>query len=343
MGASAVEPQIRHDLLFIPNSLNPGSDSLEHSTVVITGGNGQDGRLLTRMHLERGDEVYSIVRRATPDVASEGDGLHVISDANLILDRGKLASLVSTVAPKYFYHLASVHGPSGTMNQTESEADLVGVGLTSTRLIAESIVDHHPATSLVVALSSRMYSENLGLPINEDTPLTPNDFYGEIKAKMRYLVSEFRANIGLRGCSAILFNHDSPLKAQGYLSWDIAHQISGLRLGTSDRITLRNPFAVGDFSHAEDICRGMLRQAEASISADYVFGSGGRKSVEEIVKSVSAKLNISAPLSMDSLHPLSALAALPFSNCTRARDNLSWIPALSFEDAIVEMVAVLSR
>jgi GDPmannose 4,6-dehydratase len=295
------------------------------------------------MHLERGDEVYSVVRRATPDVVSEGDALHVISDSDLILDRGKLASLVSTVAPKYFYHLASVHGPSGTMSQTESDADLLGVGLTSTRLIAESIVDHHPSTRLVVALSSRMYSENLGRPINEDTPLTPNDLYGEVKAKMRNLVSGFRANFGLRGCSAILFNHDSSLKAQGYLSWDIAHQMAAVRLGKSAHITLRNPFAVGDFSHAEDICLGMLRQAEASISADYVFGSSGRKSVEEIVLSVSQKLNISAPLSMDSPHPLFASPPLPFSDCARARDNLSWMPALSFEDAIVEMVSTLSR
>ena len=162
MGSSAVEPQIRQDLIFIPNSLNPGSDNLEHSTVIITGGNGQDGRILTRMHLERGDEVYSVVRKAATGVTGEVDGLHVIPDPNLILDRSKLASLIGTVAPHYIYHLASVHGPSGTMSQTETDADLLGVGLTSTRLIAESIVDHHPSTRLVVALSSRMYSENLG-------------------------------------------------------------------------------------------------------------------------------------------------------------------------------------
>lgn len=296
------------------------------------------------MHRERGDEVYSVVRGEVSGVAGDGPGLHVISDRELIVDRAKLCSLIRTVAPTYIYHLASVHGPSGTMSQWESDVDLLGVGLTSTRLIAESILEHHPATTLVVALSSRMYSENLDEPINEETPLTPRDPYGEVKAKMRYLVSEFRENYGLRGCSAILFNHDSSLKAQGYLSWDIAHQIAGVRLGTSDHITLRNPFAVGDFSHAEDICRGMQLQAEASISADYVFGNSGRKSVEEIVRLVSEKLKISAPLSKNSLSPPpSALAALPFSDCSRARHNLSWVPALSFEDAIVDMVASLSR
>jgi GDPmannose 4,6-dehydratase len=316
-------------------------------TAVITGARGQDGRLLAAHLLGCGYRVVGVVKphQLTADDEAREHLHYVTTD---LLDPAAVRGLLESWQPDELYHLAAVHH-SSQQSQLSRVAGLRHAMLEhnflSTETIALSISELGLSCHLVFAASSQMYTaENPVKWVDESTPARPSTFYGHTKAWSKDLLTFLRTETGLLASTAILFNHESPLRAPQFVSRKITRAAAAALRGQPIDLELMNLGTRVDWTAASDVVCALHLMAQAPGGDDFVVASGTLHSVRDLLdQAFSARgIDWTRTTRFEKDEPHAALAG----RSDRLRERLGWRPAASFAamvDAMVESDLVASR
>ena len=258
--------------------------------VLITGGKGQDGTLLRQLLESQGIQVFCFGRPAeslnliSQSLPADMNSLEFNVDLS---NRDICLNSVASVNPDTIFHLAAVHAPSDVMGSElwkMNRESTYKTHVTITRNLIDAILETNIKSQLIVAGSSRMYTPiESTLTVNETTTTSPVDYYGETKARSWETLIAERDRTGLTLKMAILFNHESKLRKEGYLFRDLAKQIRLFESGSQDYIEMRDPKFRGDWHSAQNTAEGLLLMANCEKVTDLVLASGRLISVSDII------------------------------------------------------------
>jgi GDPmannose 4,6-dehydratase len=306
-------------------------------TALITGVLGQDGQLLSRHLLALG---YRVVGIARPGDRSDRvpDRVDLV-DARIDDDEAVKAAL-SEWQPDEIYHLAAAHHSSQEgcdSSRLATKQSMLAANFQGTCALAFGMLGARSKAHLVLAASSQMYTPaSVREEITEDSPRRPRTFYGLTKSWGMDLLAFLRADSGLRASTAILFNHESPLRRPQFVTRKITQAAAQARLGADIRLELLNIGDRVDWSSAKDVVRALHLMANQAIGRDYVVASGRLHSVRDVLEIAFGHVGLDwrqyTNYQMD--------AELPslVGNSRLLRETLGWHPRVSFEEMIIEMV-----
>jgi GDPmannose 4,6-dehydratase len=307
-------------------------------TALITGAIGQDGSLLSEWLTSSGYRVVGIVREAAQAEARNTHNVELMT-ADLC-DAAVVRNLLDRYQPDEIYHLAAHHhsseeGASGARLAVKRR--MVETNFNITQTLAFAVLDHGAPTSLVFAGSSQMYTATLaGERVNERTVRQPSTFYGHVKSWSAGLLGQLRADLGLRAGTAILFNHESPLRRGQFVSRKITQAAAAIRSGRAVEIEIANVRARVDWCSASDAVRALHLMATASVANDYVIASGILHSVEDLLGTAFGHCGLDwrRYTKVQAAREEPALCGDPASIET----TLGWRRLVSFEQLIRQMV-----
>lgn len=320
---------------------------------LITGITGQDGAVLAGFLLENGYEVHGIrPYLPVPDTARlEGISDDVLLHYADMLDEGSLIRVLEFVKPDEIYHLAAMSHVHVSFAMPEMTGNINGLG-TVRLLEAMRTVGVGQDARLYQASSSEMFG-NAMAPQSEATPLSPCSPYGAAKLYAYWMVRMYREAHGFHASNGILFNHESTLRGEEFVTRKIACAVGEIEAGVKDCLILGNLDAMRDWGHARDYMRGawmMLQQEQAD---DYVLATGKTYSVRDFVERAFAVVGMNIIWSGKGasetgkdritgkvLVRIDPALYRPLEvNClcgdaTKARKKLGWEPAYNFEDIV---------
>ncbi len=308
-------------------------------TALITGPCGQDGTLLAR-HLSRlGYRVVGIVR---PDGRTDTDGVPCGIElvATDISARAAWSELLARHAPQEIYHLAACH------HSTQEGADpryrrrseeMVDTNFLSTKALAFALLEAGLPCHVVFAGSSQMYSaEGSHRAIDECTERKPSTFYGHTKSWSMDLLGQLRKDFGLRASTAILFNHESPLRRPQFVSRRISQAAAAAGRGQPVHLDLLNIGARADWTSAHDVVWALHLMATANHPADYVVASGELHSVREMLDIAFGHVGLDWRPLVTAQRDVEQPALV--GDATLLERTLGWKRQHSFSDLISQMV-----
>jgi GDPmannose 4,6-dehydratase len=254
-------------------------------TALITGATGQDGTLLSEWLRTQGYRVVGVVRNLAQCHPQRQGGIQLIT-ADLC-DQAAVRMLLERWQPDEIYHLAAYHHSSqesASAAQLAARQRMLETNFLATQALAFAILAAGAKPSLVFAASSQMYTAGGGAdPISELTPRQPSTFYGHIKSWSTGLLAQLRADFGLRASTAILFNHESPLRRSQFVSRKITRAAAAIRSGRTVELEISNSGARVDWCSATDVVRALHLMAAAPTAGDYVIASGTLHSVADLL------------------------------------------------------------
>ena len=259
--------------------------------IVILGGLGQDGQLLANHLLNCQKKVVSVVRpgrNLSTALVQRNPYKHNHEFIELdLLNVDDVKKAITALRPETIFHLATIHATRSVMDSKEwkqrsFQTEILHIDLT--QAIITAVVKSTPNTKVVFAGSSRMYSTegNSDLIIDELSPMGPRDFYGETKKAAHDLLMDSRARNSVDFKTAILFNHESEYRKEGFLFKDLALEISR-SLSTGSPISVSNSQARGDWHSARDTVQGLQLLSNCGPMSSMVLSSGKSKSVADII------------------------------------------------------------
>jgi GDPmannose 4,6-dehydratase len=313
----------------------------EARRALVTGVGGQDGSLLAELLLERGYDVFGVVRR-DPDayaenLAAAGDRVRLLR-ADL-LDPGSLVGLLREVAPHEVYNLASPSFVPRSWDEPVQTAEFAAVGVTA---LLEAIREVDPATRFYQASSSEIFGEPVETPQSESTPLCPVTPYGVAKAYGHFIAHSYRRRYGMFTCCGILYNHESARRPVDFLPRKVSRAAAAISLGLQDELVLGDLTARRDWGYAGDYVRAMWLMLQQDGPADYIVATGQTHSVEELVACAFDAVGLDWRASVRSDERLRRGAAELHhlvGDASRARSELGWEPTLTFEELVRLLVA----
>lgn len=307
-------------------------------TALITGAHGQDGTLLSERLIGLGYRVVGVVRETARSARTHANGVE-FSSADLC-DPAAMRALLEKWQPDEIYHLAARHHSteeSTADSQAGALQGMLATNFTSTQTLALAVLATGAKPSLVFAGSSQMYTAaGADDRVCELTPRRPSTFYGRVKSWSAELLAELRADFGLRVSTAILFNHESPLRRGQFVSRKITQAAAAIRMGQPARLEVLNSHARADWCSAADAVRALHLMATAPVARDYVVASGSLHSVEDLLDQAFGHcgLNWREHVVAREAREQPALYGDP----TLIEAELGWRRSLSFERMIGEMV-----
>ena len=314
--------------------------------VLITGGKGQDGTLLRQLLEQKGIQVFSFGRPLENFGLNSSGELLENNSSEFNIDLSNFDNCLNSIAsikPDTIFHLAAVHAPGHVMGSpewTSNRESTYKTHVTLTNNLINAIVETNLQSQLIVAGSSRMYTPiDSTLIVNETTATNPLDYYGETKvAAWDTLISQ-RERTGLPLKMAILFNHESRLRKDGYLFRDLAKQIKLFESGSQDYIEVRDPKFRGDWHSAEDTAEGLELMASQNNVTDLVLASGRLSSVNDIIdgyfETYSPRKH---PKIVSKSMGDSQQNGIPVVGDIRLALNLGWNPRRTLTSVLHEMV-----
>jgi GDPmannose 4,6-dehydratase len=306
---------------------------------LVTGIGGQDGSLLAEVLLEKGYDVYGVVRRAGtnyPNLDGVRDRIELIqADLN---DELALVRALRSCRPHEVYNLASVSFVPMSWEQPVLTAELAAVGATA---LLEAIREVDPEIRFYQASSSEIFGEPLETPQTERTPLAPLTPYGVAKAYAHFITRSYRLRYGLHASAGILYNHESPRRPLEFLPSKVANAAAGIKLGRVGELWLGDMASQRDWSYAGDCVRAMWLMLQQDEPDDYVIASGELHTVEELVQYAFEHVGLdwrdhvhideSLKRGKAELHDL-------VGDPAKARELLGWLPEVSFEELVRMLV-----
>ena len=306
---------------------------------LITGITGQDGSYLAELLLEKGYEVFGVVRRlSAPNVWRIH---HILDRITLIqadlLDQLSLIKAVESVRPHEFYNLAAMSFVPASWDQPMLTGEFNSQGVTRT-LEAIRMVD--TKIRFYQASSSEMFGRVREVPQTEATPFYPRSPYGVSKAFGHYITVNYRESYNLFAVSGILFNHESPRRGLEFVTRKVTDGVARIKLGMSDKLALGNLDACRDWGFAGDYVRAMWLMLQQDEPDDYVIATNEAHSVQQLVEIAFAHAGLDwkkhvvtdprflRPAEVDHL----------IGNPTKARSKLGWKPEVDFTALIKMMV-----
>jgi GDPmannose 4,6-dehydratase len=332
---------------------------------LITGVTGQDGAYLSELLLEKGYEVHGVKRRASSFNSSRVDHLYVDpheTKARFFMHYGdmtdstNLIRIVQETQPDEIYNLAAQSHVKVSFETPEYTANADAIGVL--RLLeAIRILKLEDKTRFYQASTSELYGKVQAVPQNETTPFFPQSPYAAAKLYGYWITQNYRTGYGLHASNGILFNHESPIRGETFVTRKISRAVASIELGIQDKLFIGNLDALRDWGHARDYVEGMWQILQHEVADDYVLATGEMHSVREFVERAFAavgrqivwqgegvdetgvdaqtgKLLVQVdpryfrPLEVDQL----------LGDPAKARDVLGWSHRTRFEDLVKEMV-----
>ncbi|UOD35662.1 GDP-mannose 4,6-dehydratase [Deferribacteraceae bacterium V6Fe1] len=265
---------------------------------LITGITGQDGSYLAEYLLSKGYEVHGIKRRTSLFNTERID--HLYKDpheekTNFYLHYGDLTdslnvtSVVQKVKPDEIYNLAAQSHVAVSFEQPEYTAQIDAVG-TLRVLEAVRLLGLAEKTKIYQASTSELYGKVQAIPQNEKTPFYPRSPYGAAKIYAYWITVNYRESYNMFACNGILFNHESPVRGETFVTRKITRGLSRIFLGLDKKIYLGNLNAKRDWGHAEDFVKGMYLILQQPEPDDFVLATGKTTEIREFVRKCCEKL-----------------------------------------------------
>jgi GDPmannose 4,6-dehydratase len=257
----------------------------------VTGVTGQDGAYLAKLLLEKGYRVFGAIRRTSMSNVARLEELGVAEDIELVdfdlLEFSNLLRVVEQTRPDEIFNLAaqSFVGISFEQPIYTGECDALGV----TRLL-EAVRNVNPKIRFYQASTSEMYGSVVETPQRETTPFYPRSPYGVAKLYGHWITVNYRESYGMHATSGILFNHESPLRGQEFVTRKITVSLAKIKHGKLDVLALGNMAAHRDWGYAADYVEGMWQMLQQPEPSDYVLATGEQHSVREFVLAAGERL-----------------------------------------------------
>src|SRR5688500_18743484 len=332
---------------------------------LITGITGQDGAYLAELLLAKGYEVHGIKRRASSFNTDRIDHLYRDPhepDRRMILHYGDLTDatnlirVVQEVRPHEIYNLAAQSHVAVSFETAEYTANADALG-TLRLLEAIRICGLGKSTRFYQASSSEMFGKVVETPQRETTPFYPRSPYAAAKVYAYWITVNYRESYDLFACNGILFNHESPIRGETFVTRKITRGVAAIHLGLQDRLYLGNLDSKRDWGHARDYVEGMWRILQQDMPDDYVLATGETRTVREFV--ARAVQLVGRPIewqgqgveefgvdmstgrtvvSIDPRYLRRTEVDLLIGDPTKARAKLGWQHATSFDQLVREML-----
>ena len=307
------------------------------STALITGVTGQDGSYLAELLLARGYRVVGVVRDPDADRAREALGLGVELTTWDPGDAKRIAGTLREVAPSEIYNMAAYSSGSGMFDDPVAIGDVNGLVVAR---ILEAIREVDATIRFCQASSSEMFGEAAQSPQTERTAFSPRSPYGAAKVYAHSMIGIYRRRYGLFGCSAILFNHESPRRGLAFVTRKIAREAARIKLGLAGELRLGNLDARRDWGFAGDYARAMWLMLQQPGADDYVVATGATHSVRDFCDLAFARLGLNYRdyVREDAAAYRAAEPVQLVGNAEKARRELGWEPEVQFEPLVHMMV-----
>ena len=341
------------------------SDTLKRA--LITGITGQDGAYLAELLLEKGYEVHGIKRRASSFNTDRIDHLYrdphepgrrMILHYGDLTDATNLIRIVQEVQPQEIYNLAAQSHVAVSFETPEYTANSDALG-TLRLLEAIRICGLGKTTRFYQASSSEMFGKVVETPQKETTPFYPRSPYAAAKVYAYWITVNYREAYGLFACNGILFNHESPIRGETFVTRKITRGLARIKVGLDECLYLGNLDSLRDWGHARDYVRAqwlMLQQAQPD---DFVIATGEQHSVRSFVTLAAAKLGIDVEWrgrgldehAIDRATGRTVVRVDPryfrptevdtlLGDASKARRVLGWKPEIPFDTLVDEMVEI---
>jgi len=273
---------------------------MSRKVALITGITGQDGAYLAEFLLAKGYEVHGIKRRASSFNTQRIDHLYQDPhepDRRLILhygdmtDSSSLARIVQQSQPDEIYNLAAQSHVAVSFEEPEYTADSDGMG-TLRLLEAVRILGMEKKARFYQASTSELYGKVVETPQKETTPFYPRSPYGVAKLYAYWITVNYRESYGMYACNGILFNHESPIRGETFVSRKITRALARIKLGLQDCLYLGNLDARRDWGHARDYVEAQWLMLQQPQPEDFVIATGKQYSVRDFVNLAAKKLEM---------------------------------------------------
>ena len=266
---------------------------------MITGVTGQDGSYLARLLLEKGYEVHGVKRRSSSLNTFRVDDLYVDphDETSFFLHYGDLTDatnlirILQQVQPDEVYNLGAQSHVQVSFETPEYTANSDAMG-TLRLLEAIRILGLEQKTRFYQASTSELYGKVQEIPQKETTPFYPRSPYGVAKLYAYWIVVNYRESYGLYACNGILFNHESPIRGETFVTRKITRALARISLGLQDCLYLGNLDARRDWGHARDYVEAQWLMLQQEQAEDFVIATGEQYSVRDFVTRAAANLNI---------------------------------------------------
>ncbi len=300
-------------------------------TALITGAAGQDGRLLCDLLRAKG---YRIVGAIAPGSSVAMDGVEMVSWPSQ--DQDGMARLIEESRPDEIYNLAAMSFSPACEVDPVAATEILSLSVV--RLL-EAVRRTAPATRVFQASSSEMFGRPVRSPQDEGTPLEPLTVYGMAKAHAHRMCGWYRRRYGMFVCCGILYAHESPLRAEHFLSRKVARAAARIAYGLERELVLGRLDSERDWTDASDVVRGMWSMLQAPSPDDYILASGRLHTVADLCATAFARVGLDWHMKVRS--DPSLVRDDPRGICgdaTRACERLGWRPERSFQDMVWSMV-----
>lgn len=340
---------------------------------LITGVTGQDGAYLAELLLDKGYEVHGIKRRASSFNTDRIDHLYQDpheSDRRFVLHYGDLTDstnlirIVQQIRPDEIYNLGAQSHVAVSFESPEYTANSDAIG-TLRLLEAIRIVGLEKTTRFYQASTSELFGKVMEIPQRESTPFYPRSPYGVAKLYAYWITVNYRESYGMYACNGILFNHESPLRGETFVTRKITRALARISLGLQDRLYLGNMNSLRDWGHARDYVQMQWMMLQQEQPEDFVIATGEQHSVREFVQRAAGELGIGLRWEGQGVDEVGRVDAVPegsplqpgqvivsvdpryfrpaevetlLGDATRAREKLGWVPKIGFAELVCEMV-----
>jgi len=305
----------------------------------ITGITGQDGSYLAEILLERGYEVYGMVRRSSSFNTARID--HVFGELELVFgdlaDGSSMNQLLRTIRPDEVYNLGAQSHVRVSFDIPEYTADATALG---TLRLLDAIREEGVRCRFYQASSSEMFGQVAEVPQSEATPFHPRSPYGVAKVFGYWITRNYREAYGMYAVNGILFNHESPRRGPTFVTRKITRAVGAIVRGEQDELRLGNLDAKRDWGYARDYMEGAWRMLQADEPDDYVLATGETHSVREFLALAfdHAGLDWRDYVRIDERYFRPAEVDELIGDYSKAREKLGWEPTVTFEELVRMMV-----
>jgi GDPmannose 4,6-dehydratase len=305
---------------------------------LITGITGQDGSYLTELLLEKGYEVYGIIRRSSTFGTGRID--HLYQDPHLgprlkliygdLTDGGNLSTILNDVRPDEVYNLGAQSHVRVSFDQPVYTVNADALG---TLRLLEALRLMKKPPRFYQASSSEMYGKVLETPQTESTPFYPRSPYACAKVYSYWQTVNHREAYNIFGCNGILFNHESPRRGETFVTRKITRAATRIKLGLQDKLYLGNLDAKRDWGFAGDYVEAMWLMLQADEPADYVVATGETYSVREFLDEVFGHLDLDWQqyVEIDPRYFRPTEVDLLLGDAGKAKKVLNWEPKVNFK------------
>ena len=348
---------------------------MENKIALITGVTGQDGAYLSEFLLKKGYIVHGLKRRSSLFNTDRIDHLYQdphIENKNFILHYGdmtdstNLIRLIQEIQPDEIYNLAAMSHVAVSFETPEYTGNADGLG-TLRILDAVRLLGLEKKTRIYQASTSELYGKVQEVPQTETTPFYPRSPYAVAKMYAFWITVNYREAYGMYACNGILFNHESPIRGETFVTRKITRATSKIALGLQDKVYLGNLDAQRDWGHAKDYVRMMWMILQADEAEDWVIATGKTTSVRDFVKMAFNEVGIEIEfrgqgidekgyvkncnnpnyqleigkevISVDPKYFRPTEVDLLIGDASKAKNKLGWVPEYELSELVKEMMA----